>query len=340
MTGPGTAITVRDSSSACPAVLSAPLRIAASTTTVPRPSAAITRLRSRNRRRVGRAARRQLGHHGTARRGPSAAGRRAPPGRRTSTPQASTATVGPSTASAPRCAAASMPYAPPDTTVQPRSPRPDASSAATCSPYGVQARAPTTATLRRATSPRSAVPDDPEGQRRPVAQVVERPPATRRRPGTTTRAPARSRRGRRRPPGRAAGPGSARAARRPQPRRRGPGRAPPTAPMTGHGPAEPGVAGLGQPGQRRPRRHVGLARAGHPSGRPPGHPPAVERHPDVAGVRPVAPGQVGQRPRDPEHPVDAAGGERAAVEQPLGLADDLPGQPPQPAQRRGRAPRR
>ncbi len=54
MTGPGTAITGRDSSSACPAVFFAPLRVAASTTTVPRPSAAMTRFRSRNRRRVGR----------------------------------------------------------------------------------------------------------------------------------------------------------------------------------------------------------------------------------------------------------------------------------------------
>ena len=54
VTGPGTAITTRESRSACPAVLSAPLRAAASTTTVPRPSAAMTRLRSRNRTRVGR----------------------------------------------------------------------------------------------------------------------------------------------------------------------------------------------------------------------------------------------------------------------------------------------
>ena len=122
----------------------------------------------------GPSARRQLGHHGAARPGPRAAGRRAPPGRRTSTPQASTATVGPSTASAPRWAAASMPNAPPDTTVQPRSPSPAASSAATCSPYGVQARAPTTATAAPGHVAEVPSPTTHSGQRRAVAQVVER----------------------------------------------------------------------------------------------------------------------------------------------------------------------
>ena len=50
-------------------------------------------------------------------------------------PPASTATVKPSVASAARCAAPSMPYAPPDTTDTSRSTRPAANSAATCSPY-------------------------------------------------------------------------------------------------------------------------------------------------------------------------------------------------------------
>ena len=53
MTGPGTHITWRWRLSAQPAVLSAPLRRAASTTTVPLVSAAINRLRARKRGRVG-----------------------------------------------------------------------------------------------------------------------------------------------------------------------------------------------------------------------------------------------------------------------------------------------
>src|SRR5215472_9903745 len=46
VTGPGTAITSRPSSPANPTVMSAPLRSAASTTTTPRESPAITRLRA------------------------------------------------------------------------------------------------------------------------------------------------------------------------------------------------------------------------------------------------------------------------------------------------------
>ena len=53
VTGPGTPIRGRLRRSAQFAVLSAPLRRAASTTTVPRVRAAIRRLRARNRRRVG-----------------------------------------------------------------------------------------------------------------------------------------------------------------------------------------------------------------------------------------------------------------------------------------------
>ena len=53
VTGPGTPISTRPSPPDQLAVFSAPLRIAASTTTVPRASAAISRLRARNRIRVG-----------------------------------------------------------------------------------------------------------------------------------------------------------------------------------------------------------------------------------------------------------------------------------------------
>ena len=64
MTGPGTHITCRCRLSAHPAVLSAPLRSAASTRTVPRVSAAIRRLRARKRGRVGAEPGRLLGHDG------------------------------------------------------------------------------------------------------------------------------------------------------------------------------------------------------------------------------------------------------------------------------------
>jgi hypothetical protein len=50
--GPGTAMSGRNSSRACRAVFSAPLRWPASTTRVPVASAAMTRLRTRNRSRV------------------------------------------------------------------------------------------------------------------------------------------------------------------------------------------------------------------------------------------------------------------------------------------------
>ena len=53
MTGPGTPITGRFSRLAQLAVLRAPLRTAASTTTVPRVRAAISRLRARNLIRWG-----------------------------------------------------------------------------------------------------------------------------------------------------------------------------------------------------------------------------------------------------------------------------------------------
>jgi hypothetical protein len=53
VTGPGTAMRVRPRSRAWRAVFSAPLRWPASITTVPDVSAAMTRLRTRKRRRVG-----------------------------------------------------------------------------------------------------------------------------------------------------------------------------------------------------------------------------------------------------------------------------------------------
>jgi len=53
VTGPGTAISGLPSWAACRAVFSAPLRSPASTTTVPQASAAMVRLRTRNRNRAG-----------------------------------------------------------------------------------------------------------------------------------------------------------------------------------------------------------------------------------------------------------------------------------------------
>ena len=53
MIGPGTASTARPHCSAQPALLSAPLRTAASTTTVPSVQAAISRFRARKRSLVG-----------------------------------------------------------------------------------------------------------------------------------------------------------------------------------------------------------------------------------------------------------------------------------------------
>ena len=67
------------------------------------------------------------------------------------------AIVSPPPASAPRCAAASMPNAPPETTAQPGRASPSPSRPATASPYGVALREPTTATARaNASSSRGA----------------------------------------------------------------------------------------------------------------------------------------------------------------------------------------
>ena len=54
VTGPGTAISGLPRLAACRAVFRAPLRSPASTITVPQPSAAMTRLRTRNRVLAGR----------------------------------------------------------------------------------------------------------------------------------------------------------------------------------------------------------------------------------------------------------------------------------------------
>ena len=99
----------------------------------PSVAAAITRLRIRKRCRSGSAP----GGHSLISRPVSAICSNSaalPTGYGRSTPQASTATVSPSAASAARCAAASMPNAPPDTTVHSRSARPYARSVVTCTP--------------------------------------------------------------------------------------------------------------------------------------------------------------------------------------------------------------
>ena len=136
-------------------MFSAPDRCAASTTTVARASPAITRLRCRNRGRVGwlPAAAHSPGSRRSRRFG--RAGWRCPWGSRTSTPQASTPTVLPPTTRAPRWAAASMPYAPPETTTPPRLATRSRSHWRRAARSAVAARAPTTATDRTAASRRS-----------------------------------------------------------------------------------------------------------------------------------------------------------------------------------------
>src|SRR5690606_5880427 len=122
VTGPGTAMTGRPSRRAHAAVLRAPLRQPASTTTVPADNAAISRLRARNRYRAGVV---PGGYSLTTR--PDSEIRRnivaCAAGYARSTPQARIATVVPPTPSAARCAAASTPKAAPDTTVHPSAAR-------------------------------------------------------------------------------------------------------------------------------------------------------------------------------------------------------------------------
>ncbi len=78
-------------------------------------------------------------------------------------------------ASAPRWAAASMPYAPPETTVQPRSPRSAAISPATCAPYPVAALDPTIETERRQAWRKSAWPRSHSAYGRAVPSSSSRP---------------------------------------------------------------------------------------------------------------------------------------------------------------------
>src|SRR5574341_985217 len=142
---PGTANTSRPRSPAKPAVISAPLRSAASTTTTPSASAARVRLRTG---KCPGSARVPGAHWET--RAPRASMARASAwfsgGYTTSPPEPRTATVRPPAASAPRCAAVSMPRARPLTIVTPRAASAPASSSATATPYGVARRAPTIAT--------------------------------------------------------------------------------------------------------------------------------------------------------------------------------------------------
>src|SRR6185436_5680364 len=77
-----------------------------------------------------------------------------------SMPEPSTAIVRPPAASAPRCAAVSIPRASPLTIVTPRAASSPASDSATSTPYAVAARAPTMASASAATlyGPRAAPP--------------------------------------------------------------------------------------------------------------------------------------------------------------------------------------
>src|SRR5690625_1656568 len=147
VTGPGTAPNGRPSFTACRAVLSAPERKAASTTTVPRARAAIKRLRVRNRARVGA----EPGGSSLTISPELATCSNTcalPRGYKRSAPPANIETVKPSTARAARCAVMSIPYAPPETIVNSRSHSSVTNCAVTSSPYDVEARAPTTATER------------------------------------------------------------------------------------------------------------------------------------------------------------------------------------------------
>ena len=155
---PGTANTSRPSSSARSAVISAPLRSRASTTTVagaePGDDAVARREAPRRRLDAGCV----LGHDQTAaprcaaraRRGPRGSrGRRRSRARRRSTPPAS---------SAPRCASPSTPRARPLTTTSPGAGELAREAARDRAPYPEHARAPTIATAGRASSSSGAAP--------------------------------------------------------------------------------------------------------------------------------------------------------------------------------------
>ena len=136
---PGTANTSRPKSAAAPAVINAPLRSAASTTTTPRASPAMVRLRAGKFHASRRRARRKLRHERAA---ALRSRRRARDSRADSSrsmPCPSTAIVRPPAASAPRCAAVSMPRASPLTIVTPRAARSAARRSATSTPYARRA---------------------------------------------------------------------------------------------------------------------------------------------------------------------------------------------------------
>ncbi len=158
VTGPGTAITGRPNFRAQLAVLRAPLRQPASTTTTPSDNAATSRFLARNRNFAGVVP----GGYSliTA---PELAiclsSRACPDGYARSTPQAKTASVFPPTPNAARCAAPSIPKAAPEITVHPSTARSPAISAVTCSPYAVDARVPTIPTDLSVRSTKSLDPN-------------------------------------------------------------------------------------------------------------------------------------------------------------------------------------
>ena len=328
---------------------------------------AISRLRTRNRCRVRRAAGRPLADQQAALGDPVRTARRARPGRAGRRRRPAPPPSAPSAASAPRCAAASMPYAPPDTTVQPALAQPVARARpATCSPYAVEARDPTTATDRSASSssrpgPRTHSATGGTGatvrsdwsrrgrrarRRRPASARAAAAPATRRprgRPAAPRSArPARGRRGSR--PARPATPTSAGCAPAPRPTRiaphgRRPGRRRRRSARSRSCPARPTrlshararrTAGCASPAGGRGVLEVLVER--HAAARC-SRMPSASATSSVAGHR--AAGQVGERPGDPQHPVEAADRQRAALQRPLGQ----PQRPPRGTAQRSRSSR-
>ena len=124
---PGTARTGRPCSSAKSAVMSAPDRSPASTTTTASAMPATIRLRAGNRHGAGSVPGPVLGRRAAGRHDPVAAGASLLARMElTSTPHPSTANVGAPAASAPSCASASIPSASPLSTIAPRAASDDA----------------------------------------------------------------------------------------------------------------------------------------------------------------------------------------------------------------------
>ena len=150
-TEPGTAMTGTPRCCASETVSNDPPRTLDSTTTTTSASAARMRLRAGKRWAAGRVP----GGPSLQSSPRSAIASQSPwlhRGYTTSSPLPTTATGGgpPSTESAPRCAAPSMPLASPDTTVTPAAARSRPSAAATSMPPTVAWRVPTMATLGEA----------------------------------------------------------------------------------------------------------------------------------------------------------------------------------------------